>query len=325
MAEILKIEEVSLSAEEIFTTKMNSIVQHTTEAVRVLHREDSDHSGLEIYLDDERSESESENTNTSLKRDGRVTVYNDIENCLGTISQGTMTKTAASIFYKIPLSKIYREIKKRNSVKRKSGKVRGHKPLFDRVQEKVIFDWIIQSQLRGTPRDLTDVLEFANNHASNLKLPLMAEKISRNWLSGFFRRNPMLSELKPQAISYHASQIKLETVQQWLRDVKLFMIGDEKLRNIIDKPEHWANTDESNVELNIKSKYYVGVKGLPMNVADDSSAKNNFTVTYTVMATGEILTTQILLKNSVTDAEIIKINRQIEGLYYGCYEKYFDF
>lgn len=251
---------------------------------------------------------------SSLARQGdrRFTHYENLDKCIMEVRNKTTTKAAAALTYNIPLSKIKRELERLHKQIKSKQAARGTKPIFSPDQESLIVKWIIDGQQMGMPRDFVDILDFINNYAIELNLTLKTAEITRGWFKGFFKRQPTLRVYKASHISHKSAQVPLKNLQHWLMTTEIFMTRKDRLRAIINCPEHWWNSDETAMFLNMLSKCYIGAKGLPVIVVDGANSKARFTATYTACATGEIIDTQILV-NKITEAEIRKIERLLGG------------
>lgn len=267
-------------------------------------------------FDSSGSELELDTTNDEIAQDFNDEITADQwETCLSQIEDGTMKKSEAAKTLKTNRMNIDRKLKKREEFRAAQRLKPPPNTLFTNEQEQNIVDWVLTSQDRGGSRDFVDILDYSTNYAKELQLEITSKsgQLTRGWLWRFLKRHPELAVYAPSSVSKEAGNVPLERVRYFVGVIKKYILTHPELQAVAKDPSRMGNTDESCIEVNVKSKFYVGAKGKPMIVPDDAKSKTNFTVTYTAMATGEILTTQILLKNNVTDNEVREIETMMKG------------
>ncbi|XP_072380549.1 uncharacterized protein [Diabrotica undecimpunctata] len=182
---------------------------------------------------------------------------------------------AAAKAYQIPKTTLKRRIKKQKFTKDSLG----FSSILGRVNEQKIVCHIKKLQAhRFTPyRD--SVRSMAFELAEELKLPQKFNKETRkasyDWLN-FLLKNPTLTIRKSEGVSVcRAKGIKTSCMEEYFKLLESVILEN----NLVEKPGHIFNMDETGLQLNKRPGNVVAIKG-SKNVTSITSGKSTVEGTF---------------------------------------------
>ena len=87
---------------------------------------------------------------------------------------------------------------------------------------------------------------------------LQMADLSFNWLHGFMRRNPELTERIPECLTGGRTTVTDEAIRKWFADIEAYVVNEEKVRDVFQDPGRIFNFDESYFLLAKKEGYSFG-------------------------------------------------------------------
>ena len=178
---------------------------------------------------------------------------------------------------------------------------KGRSTFLDREREHRLAEWVKDCASKGDPRTKDELLYTASELSKNVsgKPDLFKGKSpSKFWLTGFLLRHPTVTFRKSQLVTRASANVTAEDILKYHASVKDFLIS-----NNFDKlpPSSFGNCDETGVELNPQPRKVLAAVG-SKNVYQVESAKSkeSVTVTYTILASGQLLEPQVIFKDSLS-------------------------
>lgn len=224
----------------------------------------------------------------------------DLQEAIEKIRNNELSYGAASQMYNVPKGTLHNKM--RNPVVGR----RGATTTLTISQENELAEWVLLHQQYGDPRTKHDVIVAAgeiaqldgSQHFKN-GLP------TAGWVDGFLNRHPEIVYRVPEAISKaSAINTKEDFSKLWKNIYSNFQKTNQL--DLLYKPEHWWNADETNFPMDPMPKKVLARKGSKnVHRREQGPPKTNTTVTYAFSAAGESVEPLITLKDSIsTIAEI---------------------
>jgi Tc5 transposase DNA-binding domain len=221
----------------------------------------------------------------------------DLGKAVDDVKSKRMTGYAAAKCHKVPYSTIM------NRVYGNASNIHGRVPVFSSEIEREIAQWIIQCAELGDPRTKDELLNAAaelaklsledKNHFKN-------EHPSSSWLKGFLERNKGISFRTPASVTRAAANVSSEEIVNFIRNLHNYL-QTNNLLHLLNEPTAWGNSDETGVDYNPVPRKVLAEKGA-LNVyrVETAKPKERVSVMYTFIASGVMLTPQLILKDSTS-------------------------
>lgn len=214
----------------------------------------------------------------------------NIEKAVDAVKNGMSKKAAAKLF----------KVARTTIIARLSGKLKKIRPgpetVLTSAEEKLIVDWIIESQRKGFPKRKEDlqyaVHDFLNeNPRANLFINNMP---GEGWYKAFLKRHPILAIRTPEAVTAASSNVGKDDIIKWFCNIEEYLKREDYFE-ILSDPTRIFNGDETNFQLCPKTKAVLAPKG-SRNVyeVDQGLAKQSITVMFTFSAAGVVTNPMII-------------------------------
>lgn len=199
----------------------------------------------------------------------------DLVNAMEEVQNGRMKIYRASIIYNIPRKTLERRLKQNNCTKGPMGP----SSTFGTNNEIRLSKHIKDMQSRGFPLTVDDLRTIAFKYAVQLgikhRFNMTSEKAGYDWVQMFLKRNPDISLRKSEGVSYARNQGMNKA------DVGAYFENLERTLNdndLLSKPGHIYNMDESGLQLNNRPGHVLAEKGSKA-VAMSTSTEKGETIT----------------------------------------------
>jgi transposase-like protein len=204
---------------------------------------------------------------------------------------------AAAREYSIPSATLFKKLK--NVELKKTGR----SPILSAEIENQLADWLISYAEIGDPKTFEELLSAASDLAQlspDEQKHFKNEIPSRTWLNGFLRRNPRVSFRTPSTVSRASANVSANDIVSYIQGVRNYL-EKKNLLHLLDDPTAWGNSDETGIDLNPVPRTVLAAKGAK-NVyrVETAKPKERVSVMYTFLASGEMLTPQLILKESTS-------------------------
>ena len=170
--------------------------------------------------------------------------------------------------------------------------------IFHEFEEKDMVDHICYNARIGYPLMRADVIDLANDYASELGKKL-EHAIGRGWFRGFLKRWPMLGMITPRNLDmYRAQATSTEAIKVYY----------DSLEEIFDKykfsrrPRAIYNIDETGCQASQKPSKIVGPRGVAVQCVTTPRSPNS-TLIACASATGQVIPPYIVLPGSRVNKE----------------------
>lgn len=225
-----------------------------------------------------------------------------LEEAVEKIRNNQMSYGEASRIYGVPKTTLYNKIQNTHNSRR------GATTTLTKTQEDELAEWILKHQEYGDPRTKQDIINAACQIA---QLDEETSKHFKNglptagWVEGFLKRYPHIVFRKPESISKAAAVNTKEDFSTLWRNIYSFMEKTNQL-DLLHKPEHWWNADETSFPMDPIPRRVLARKGCKnVHRCERVSPKSNTTFTYAFSAAGDYIEPLITLKDSASNiAEI---------------------
>lgn len=204
---------------------------------------------------------------------------------------------AAAKHYSIPSSTLSDRLKNVNLKKT------GRSPKLSGETEEELAEWLIACAEIGDPKTTDELLSAASELAQlspddqkHFKNALP----SRSWITAFLKRNPKVSFRTPSTVSRASANVSSNDIVNYIQEVHNYL-EKKGLLHLRDDPSAWGNSDETGIDLNPLPRAVLAAKG-GKNVyrVETAKPKERVSVMYTFVASGEMLTPQLILKESAS-------------------------
>lgn len=253
---------------------------------------------------DENIESDNQQEGLIVKRGQYAKNYTEValKEAIEKIRNNEMSYGEASHIYNVPKTTLHNKMKNANVSRR------GATTTLSSSQENELAEWILLHQQYGDPRTKHDMIVAAgeiaqldDNDSKHFKNGLP----TTGWAECFLKRHPEIVEREPEAISKASAINTKEDFSKLWRNIYCNFQKKNQL-DLLNKPEHWWNADETNFPMDPMPKKVLARKGSKnVHRREQGPPKANTTVTYCFSAAGDSVEPLITLKNSIsTVAEI---------------------
>lgn len=221
----------------------------------------------------------------------------DLQEAIEKIRNNELSYGAASQQYNVPKTTLHNKMKNSNVNRR------GATTTLTTSQENELAEWILLHQQYGDPRTKHDMMVAAGEIA---QLDDDTSKHFKNglptagWVEGFLNRHPEIVYRVPEAISKASSINTKEDFSNLWKNIYSNFKKTNQL-DLLYKPEHWWNADETNFPMDPIPKKVLSRKGSKnVHRTEKGAPKANTTSTYTFSATGDYVEPLITLKDSIS-------------------------
>lgn len=199
----------------------------------------------------------------------------DLKNAILAVTEEKESIRAAAKMYRIPERTLRRRLVSRNDRKISLGP----QPQLGREVEEKLAAHIIKLQKSGFPLVRKSVLRLAYQIAERLNIKTtfnpIKKKAGKDWFCNFMRRNPRLSIRKAQGLSRdRAERLNREETADYFELLKKTL----QEHNLMNKPGHIFNMDETGLQLNGNPGEVIAEKG-SKDVSQVTSAERGETIT----------------------------------------------
>jgi hypothetical protein len=220
----------------------------------------------------------------------------NLQTAISEVQSGEQTIYGASKKHLIPLKTLWNRIKGKSSAKH------GNSTLLSIETEQLLVDWIVQCARMGDPRTKDQVIRAAAAcaKAENGK-DCKGDVPSSHWMANFINRNPSVSFRTPSSLTRAAANVSQSDIINYINNVRddLKTMLKENFDEVMNDPSAFGNTDETNFELNpVPSKVLANKGSRNVYRVETAKPKERVTATFTFLATGEVLTPQLIFKKS---------------------------
>ena len=212
---------------------------------------------------------------------------------LNEIKTKKLSVYAAAKKYAIPASTLSDRLS--NDLKKS-----GRDQTLTREVEKNLAEWLIKCSVIGDPRTSAELIDAAGKLAAVTGKPFKNEKPSAKWLKGFLKRNPNISFRTPSTVSRASANVTPDDIINFIVGVHSYLENIGKL-HLLDDPTAWGNSDETGIDLNpVPGKVLAEKGGKNVYRTETAKPKERVSVMYTFLASGDMLTPQLILKESTS-------------------------
>lgn len=221
----------------------------------------------------------------------------NLQDAIENIRHNQMSYGEASRLYGVPKTTLYNKIQNVHNGRR------GATTTLTKSQEDELAEWILKHQEYGDPRTKQDLINTAceiaqlDNESNQFKNGLP----TAGWVEGFLKRYPHVVFRKPESISKAAAVNTKEDFSKLWRNIYDFFEKTNQLE-LLHKPEHWWNADETSFPMDPMPKRVLARKGCKnVHRRERGAPKSNTTYTYAFSAAGDYIEPLITLKDSASN------------------------
>lgn len=219
----------------------------------------------------------------------------DVQVAVERIKKNELSYGAASKLYNIPKATLH------NKIKHPENCPKGATTILSKDQESELAEWILLHADFGDPRTKHDIILAASEIAQldgGTSISFKNGLPTSGWMEGFLQRHPECRLRTPQGISKASAINTRDDFAGLWRNIYSYFKRNEQL-DLLDKPAHWWNADETNFEKDKIPKKVVARKGAKrVSRREMGPPKDNTTVTYAFSADGDYVEPLITLKDS---------------------------
>lgn len=213
-----------------------------------------------------------------------------LQKAVEAVQNGSIYSEAARLF-KVPRRTISNRVKNKHSL------AIGRPKVLNNELEAQLKEWIKESAAVGDPRTPKQIRNAAGKLCS-LSARKFKHKIpARSFVRNFTNRNKGLSFRKPQSVTRAAATVTPHDIQENIKKVRSYLI-ENGFGHILNDPKAFGNGDETGYELNPVPSTVVTSTGSKAYRVEASKPKESVTVFNVILASGESLNPQIVLKES---------------------------
>jgi Tc5 transposase DNA-binding domain len=234
------------------------------------------------------------------KRGKYFKTYNEetLTKAVSDVKSNKMRAYAASKLYSVPYTTLV------DRMSGKSSDLHGRALVLSPEIESQLAQWLIECAKMGDPRTKEELLQAAAELAKlspDEKKQFKHEIPSSTWIKGFLTRNKEISFRTPASLTRAAANVSAAEITKFITDFYHFL--DEKnFLHLLDDPSAWGNSDETGVDFNPVPRQVLAEKGAK-NVyrVETAKPKERVSVMYTFVASGRMLTPQLILTESTSN------------------------
>ena len=225
-----------------------------------------------------------------------------IVNTMEAVESGTMNVTEASKVFDISRQTLS------DRIKRKYTKVGGgRKTKLTEDEEKILVDYCMFMAKCSHPLTVPVVKAFASAIVRKSNQPSRFHPTngpSWKWWQGFKKRHPEISLRKPDNLNRGRSRMNNQVVMD-----KFFKLLKEELESIdiLNKPEHIFNADETGIDLNTRSGKVIVCKNSKHAYSKQKAPRAHITSMVFCSASGQVLQPMIIFEKNWPSGPIIEI------------------
>lgn len=241
-----------------------------------------------------------------------------LQQAVNTVKTGTSCSEAARQFH-IPRQTLSDHIKGKYSSLNPSGRP----PTLNRVLETELSLWVKDCTALGDPQTPKQFLKTAGklSSISGNNLVFKNGTPSHTYIKSFLKRNKDINIRKPQALTRAAANVTPFNVKENIRNIRQYLIANG-FGKILNDPKQFGNGDETGYALNPTPRKVLATVGSKAYRVESSNPKENVTVFNCVLASGDSLNPQVILKES--NGTIVDVARACGGRKISLW-KYFEF
>ena len=259
-------------------------------------------------MENEESIAESESAEkinkTEIKKRGKYYASyteDDLQTAIDDVRNNKTTIYSAAKRFKIPFQSLS------NRIKEKSSSNHGKSTVLSADLEKELCEWILHCAKIGFPRTKDELLNAAaelallspneNNNFKNV-LP------TSSWVKAFMQRHPQLSFRTPSTVTKAAANVTSSDILNFFNTI-VSWLKDENLLEVFQNPKQVGNGDESGFALNpAQAKILAGTGSKQVYRRATANPKEQVSVMYNFLASGDVLPPQLILKKSVNSVAV---------------------
>lgn len=206
-----------------------------------------------------------------------------------------MSYSAASRQFQIPRKTLMNRVKGQHA-----GEI-GRPTVLNKAMEFELVNWLKDCDTLGDPRTpeqfLQAVAKLAKHQKGEKETTFKRGLPDYSFVKRFKKKHEEIRFHKPQQLTRTAANVAPWNIQENISKVREYLIA-QGFGHILDDPKAFGNGDETEYSLNpIPSKVLAKVRSKAYKV-ERSSPEDNVTVFNCILASGESLNPQIILKES---------------------------
>ena len=235
-------------------------------------------------------------TSESEKTRGKYQKYSQesLTQALNDIKGNKLTVYAAAKINAVPISTLMSRLTNVSVNKN------GREPTLSIKAEENLAEWLIKCAEIGDPRTRDELMSTAGKLATTEDKTFKNNTPSSQWLKGFLKRNPNISFRTPSTISRASANVSSNDILNYIVGVQSYLEKIGKL-HLLDDPTAWGNSDETGIDLNpVPSQVLAQKGGKNVYRVETAKPKERVSVMYTFLASGDMLTPQLILKESIS-------------------------
>lgn len=230
-----------------------------------------------------------------------------MQSAMATVKDGTSVSRAATI-HGVPRTTLHDRISGRVLHGSKSGP----EPYLSPQEEKEFANFLEETAKTGYGRSRKQIKEIAEHVAHDKSLLEPQKSVSDGWYHGFMKRQPHLSLRKGDAIANVRMEcLDKDAMTEYFELLKTTLIQN----NLLNKPSHIYNVDESGIPLDHRPPRIVTTKGQKKVRCRTTGNKSQITVIACVSASGHAIPPFVIFDAKMLNIEWTK--GEIPGTRYG--------
>lgn len=252
---------------------------------------------MEVNNESENEEGEETHVRNQARGTYKKHSAETVALALNSIKNEHMSIYAAAKKYSVPCSTLFCRLKNENPKKK------GRSQVLSPAVEKDLAAWLIKCASMGDPRTreqlvaaAADLGKLSDENEEKFK----SVTPSPSWIKRFMSRNPEVSFRVPSTVSRASANVSATDIVNYIVGIRNYLEKIGKL-HLLDDPTAWGNSDETGIDLNPVPRTVLAAKG-GKNVyrVETANPKERISVMYTFLASGEMLTPQLILKDSTS-------------------------
>ncbi|XP_052742085.1 uncharacterized protein LOC128198842 [Bicyclus anynana] len=267
------------------------------------HRKEADSARCYYKIYSEKSIGEMTPFNSTRKKRGELWTEDTMKAAMNAVQRGHLTQRSAAARYNIPRRTLRDHLKTGEEMKRL-----GRKPVLTNNQEKDLVSRIKRFASIGIPLTPKFIRKqtflFCERHDIKNNFNSSKRIAGVDWLRSFLKRNPSISQRKPQMMNAaRAQKLNKVIVQQHFQSIR-------KLYNELDilrHPERLYNMDEKGCRITVHKQHTVlAAKGSKRVHLIAPEHAENVTIAMCVNAIGTAIPAMIIFKGQRQRPDLIE-------------------
>lgn len=226
----------------------------------------------------------------------------DLRQALQSIENKESTAYRASKTFNIPITTLERKLKAKNDRRP------GNQLNLSKEVEHELVDYIINCSAMGSPLTRSQIKNCAAdltqcNGCKEFKNQVPTDQ----WFSSFLKRHPDIARRTPSLLTQASSKVSPKNITSFIENLIVYLknLLKENYDDVINDPTAFGNSDESGFQLNPVPKSVYAKKGAKnVYMKAPAKPKESVSVMYTFLASGAVLTPQLILKSLSNVAEM---------------------